>query len=136
MDKSEANKNRTLLGTCAGVSSAVMLLPGVSTVGETAAVWPVLASVVLFVVVNQLVVTLPADVRRTPPPRLLALGAAGVVQDALILWGIHWIAGQVGYGLEAASLASVLLGGLIVRVVTLGFLALPVPGRVADARTR
>ncbi|MFI1863408.1 hypothetical protein [Streptomyces jumonjinensis] len=129
MDRRVADKNRNLLGTYLGVAVAVGVLPGLAMEGGSFTGSALIVAGAVFVLLNQLIGTHPDEIRGSSPRRLLRLAAAGTAQDSMILLLISCLAAEFGLGLLTDDLMTVLLGGLIVRAVTLAVLAVPTPPR-------
>ncbi|MGX2997825.1 hypothetical protein JNUCC64_26755 [Streptomyces sp. JNUCC 64] len=122
-----------VLGAVAGVLLTVQVVPGVSLLPFSP--WPgaLVTACSLFVIVNQLIYAYPQRIRTAPPPVTLVLAAFGVVQDTLIWLLVSYVSDQLGRGLTVDGFLPALLGGLIVRAVTLGFIALTPERRPVDA---
>lgn len=116
-------KGRRILGTYLGVALAAALLPGIHALADSR-LFDVLVVGVMFVAVNQLIHCYPDDIRGAHPIVLLALGAAGIVQDTLIWLLVSWLSGKMGDGLHVDSFPTALLGGVIVRASAFVLLAL------------
>ncbi|MER0448555.1 phage holin family protein [Streptomyces sp. NPDC006711] len=105
-----------------GVGAAT-LLPGISLREQSSPVLGFVLTGIVFVVLNQLISCYPHDIRSCPPVKLLVLGAAGILQDTLLWLLAEWVGGLMD-GFEVDGFGAALLGGVIVRTVTLALLVL------------
>ncbi|MFH8369331.1 hypothetical protein [Streptomyces sp. NPDC018031] len=118
------NKKRRMLGGYLGAAIAVAALPGI-TVESNVAFASVILAGAIFVIVNQLVLSYPQDIRTAPPVMLAILGVVGVVEDTLIWLLVDWLGGRLDTGPYVDGFGMAVLGGLIARVTALLVLALP-----------
>jgi putative membrane protein len=127
------HKKARIAGALAGTAFAVALLPGLSVFREPWAPEPegfqVVVSVFLTGAIVKFLATVifayPREIRSAPPAMTGLLGVIGIVQDALGLLAVSWLAGNFGVGVTADGFATCLLGGAIIRLTTLAALALP-----------
>ncbi len=119
----EGRQTRISFGTLLGVALAAYLPTGVA-LGDRP--FPALiVGIVVFSIVNKLIHSYPSDMRSAPPIALLVLGLVGIVQDSLIWLLASWLGAQLDLGLHVDGLGGAVLGGVVVRVATLAFLAIP-----------
>ncbi|MFG2332291.1 hypothetical protein ACGFMM_22020 [Streptomyces sp. NPDC048604] len=116
------------LGALVGVALAGGLLPGITLGPGSDAYMSVLFAFIAVAVLTQLIYIGPsAHVGGLP---LLALAAAGVVQDSLIWWLLSWAGPASGSDLRVDGFLTIVLAGLITRIAILGVSLLL--GRPAD----
>ncbi|GAA2457373.1 phage holin family protein [Streptomyces mauvecolor] len=118
----ERQSNPLVIHIFLGVGAAT-LLPGISLREQSSAILGLAITGIVFVVANQMIRCYPNDIRSTPPITLLVLGVVGVVQDTLLWLLAEWVGGKLD-GFEVDGFGTALLGGLIVRAVTLVLMAL------------
>ncbi|MFI6529963.1 hypothetical protein [Streptomyces uncialis] len=126
----QETKSHRVFGTIAGVCLAIGVLPGIGIGSAGSDVSAVIVASAVFIIVNQLIYSYPNSIRTAPPVATLVLAVVGFVQDALAWLLVSWLASQMGFGVEVDGVLAAVLGGLVVRTVTLAALALA-PGREA-----
>lgn len=120
----QETKTLRVFGTIAGVSLAIGVLPGIGIGSAGSDVPAVIVASAVFIIVNQLIYSYPNSIRTAPPVATLILAVVGFVQDALAWLLVSWLADRMGFGVEVDGFLAVALGGVVVRTVTLGALAL------------
>ncbi|MFD3655696.1 hypothetical protein [Streptomyces sp. NPDC058620] len=106
---------RRKLGALVGVCLAGGLLPGVTLGAEGVDVaYSTAVAFIAVALLTQLVFIGPSA--RVRAPLLLAFGAAGVVQDALIWWLLSWLGEAAGAELRVEGIGTTLIAALITRV--------------------
>jgi putative membrane protein len=110
------------VGTYLGIVLAAWALPDISVVGDDR-FSAVAITGILFTIVNQLIHAYPSEIRRAPAVLLLILAGIGIVQDTLLWFLASWVGGKMGFGLHVDGFLAALLGGVLVRVVTLLLMA-------------
>jgi putative membrane protein len=120
-----------VLGTLAGVSLAVGVLPGISVLPYESGGAALVVTVSIFVIVNQLIYSYPNEIRTAPAPVVLLLAVFGFVQDTLVWLLVSFAADNSIGGHTVDGFLTALLGGLLVRGATLAALYL-VPRRPAN----
>ncbi|MFF2020379.1 hypothetical protein ACFVW2_01005 [Streptomyces sp. NPDC058171] len=116
-----------VLGTLAGVSLAVGVLPGISVAPFESGGVALVVTVSIFIIVNQLIYAYPNEIRTAPAGVLLLLAGFGFVQDTLIWLLVSYAADRSIGGHAVDGFLTALLGGLLVRGVTLAVLYLAPP---------
>ncbi|MEU9100283.1 phage holin family protein [Streptomyces sp. NPDC048361] len=119
----ERKSNLPLVGSILVGVGVATLLPGISLREGSSPVLGFVLTGMVFAFINQLISCYPDDIRTSPPVMLLILGAAGILQDTLVWLLAEWVGGKLD-GFEVDGFLTALLGGVIVRAVTLVLLAL------------
>ncbi|MEU8677660.1 hypothetical protein [Streptomyces sp. NPDC048560] len=112
------DQGRRKLGALVGVCLAGGLLPGI-TLGPSGVdvMYSIAVAFLAVALITQLILIGPSA--RVRAPVLLAFGAAGFVQDALIWWLLSWLGEAAGAELRVDGVGTVLLAALITRVAIL-----------------
>ncbi|MCX5385944.1 phage holin family protein [Streptomyces sp. NBC_00083] len=119
----ERQTNLPLVAAILVAVGAAVLLPGISLREDASPVLGFVLTGMVFAIVNQLISFYPSDIRTSPPAMILILWAGGIVQDTLVWLLAEWVGGKLD-GYEVDGFGTALLGGVIVRTVTLALLAL------------